>query len=65
MSLTVARELLIRLALMHPESAIVCADAAYAKNDLVAWAKKYPDLTIKTVRRPPNATGFIEPFRVR
>ena len=46
----VARELLFRLALMHPEIAIVWADSAYAKNGLIPWAKKYLDITIKTVR---------------
>lgn len=55
----VARELLFRLALLHPEIAIVWADSAYAKNQLVPWAKKYLDITIKTVRRPPGAKGFI------
>jgi transposase len=55
----VARELLFRLALMHPEIAIVWADSAYAKNDLIPWAKKYLDIIIKTVRRPPQAKGFI------
>lgn len=54
----VARELLFRLALMHPEIAIVWADSAYAKNGLVDWAKRYLDITIKTVRRPPDAKGF-------
>lgn len=52
-------ELLFRLALLHPEIAIVWADSAYARNDLVAWAKKYLDITIKTVRRPPDAKGFV------
>ncbi|MDH6221790.1 transposase [Streptomyces pseudovenezuelae] len=55
----VARELLFRLALMHPEIAIVWADSAYAKNDLIPWAKKYLDITIKTVRRPLQTKGFI------
>jgi transposase len=55
----VARELLFRLALMHPEIAIVWADSAYAKNGLIPWAKKYLDITVKTVRRPPQANGFI------
>lgn len=45
----VARELLFRLALMHPEIAIGWADSAYAKNGLIPWAKKYLDITVKTV----------------
>jgi transposase len=55
----VARELLFRLALLHPEIAIVRAASAYAKNGLVDWAKKYLDITIKTVRRPPDTKGFV------
>ncbi|CAM5259558.1 hypothetical protein GCM10010256_84680 [Streptomyces coeruleorubidus] len=55
----VARELLFRLALLHPEIAVVWADAAYAKNGLIEWAKKYPDITVKVVRRPPKTKGFI------
>ncbi|MGW6063060.1 transposase [Streptomyces sp. NPDC055189] len=37
-----ARELLIRLALMHPEIAIVWADSAYAKNGLVPLSASGP-----------------------
>lgn len=55
----VARELLFRLALLHSEIALVWADSAYAKSQLVPWAKKYLDITVKTVRRPPDAKGFI------
>jgi transposase len=55
----VARELLFRRALLHPEIAIVWADSAYAKNQLIPWAKKYLDITIKRVRRPPDAKGFV------
>lgn len=51
----VASELLFRRAFMHPEIAIVWADSAYAKNGLIAWAKKYLDITVKTVHRPPPA----------
>ncbi|WP_369386246.1 transposase [Streptomyces sp. CG1] len=52
-----AKELLFRLALTHPEISIVWADSAYA-GKLVVWAKKYLDITIKTVKRPKsyNAT---------
>lgn len=55
----IAREMLFRLAFLHPEIAIVWADSAYAKNDLIPWAKQYLDITIKTVRRSPNTKGFI------
>ncbi|WP_078600003.1 transposase [Streptomyces violens] len=34
------------------------ADSAYA-GKLMAWAKTYLDITIKTVRRPPGAKGFV------
>ena len=54
-----ARELLFRFALLQPGIAIVWADFGYAKNELVAPAKKYLDITIKTVRRPPDAKGFV------
>ncbi|HWU08981.1 MAG TPA: IS5 family transposase [Streptomyces sp.] len=53
-----AKELLLRLRLMHPEITIVWADSAYA-GKLVTWAKKYLSLTIKTVSRPKDASGFI------
>lgn len=53
-----AKELLLRLALTHPEVSIVWADSTYA-GKLVTWAKTYLDITIKTVRRPPAATGFV------
>ncbi len=41
---------------MHPEITIVWADRAYA---LITWAKKYLNLTIKTVSRPRDASGFV------
>lgn len=53
-----AKEVLFRLRLMHPEITIVWADSAYA-GELVKWAKKYLNLTIKTVRRPPDTSGFV------
>lgn len=53
-----AREVLFRLRLMHPEITIVWADSAYA-GQLVTWAKKYLDLTVKTVSRPKDAKGFV------
>ncbi|MEU7162430.1 transposase [Streptomyces chrestomyceticus] len=55
----VARDMLVRLALLHPEVAMVWADAAYAKNQPVPWAKRYLDITVKTVRRPPGIRGFV------
>jgi hypothetical protein len=55
--LSETEQLLFCLALMHPEIAIVWADSAYA-GKLVTWAKTYLDITVKTVRRPPDAKGF-------
>lgn len=46
-----AKEVLFRLRLMHPEITIVWADSGYA-GQLVTWAKKYLNLTLKTVSRP-------------
>jgi hypothetical protein len=57
-----AREVLFRLHLMHPEIATVRADSVYAGTP-VTWAKTQIDLTIKTVRRPPNTSGFVVPPR--
>ncbi|WP_431683421.1 transposase [Kitasatospora sp. KL5] len=54
----VAKEVLFRLRLMYPEITIVWADSAYA-GQLVTWAKKYPNLTVKTVSRPEDAVGFL------
>lgn len=55
----VAKELLFRLRrLMHPEITIIWADSAYA-GKLVTRAKKCLSLTIKTVSRPKDASGFI------
>ncbi|AEY85298.1 putative transposase [Streptomyces hygroscopicus subsp. jinggangensis 5008] len=53
-----AKEVLFRLRLMHPEITIVWADSAYA-GQLVTWAKRYLNLTIKTVSRPKDASGFV------
>lgn len=53
-----AKEVFFRLRLMHPEIMIVWADSAYA-GKLVAWAKRHLNLTIKTVSRPWEASGFI------
>ncbi|MFJ4188164.1 IS5 family transposase [Kitasatospora sp. NPDC089509] len=49
---------LFRLRLMHPEITIVWADSAYA-GQLVGWARKYLNLTVKTVSRPKDAKGFV------
>lgn len=53
-----AKEVLFRLRLMHPEITIVWADSAYA-GKLVTWAKKHLNLTIKTISRPKDTTGFV------
>ncbi|WP_143664991.1 transposase [Streptomyces sp. TLI_55] len=53
-----AREVLFRLRLMHPQITIVWADSIYA-GTLVAWAKSFLGLTIKTVSRPKTAKGFV------
>lgn len=53
-----AKEVLFRLWLMHPEITIVWADSAYA-GQLVTWAKTFLNLTIKTVSRPKDASGFV------
>lgn len=53
-----AREALFRLRLVHPEITIVWAGLAYA-GTLVAWAKSFLHLTIKTVSRPKDAKGFV------
>ncbi len=53
-----AREAFFRLRLMHPEITIVWADLAYA-GTLVAWARSFLHLTIKTMRRPKGAKGFV------
>jgi transposase len=52
------REVLFRLHLMYPEIANGWADSAYA-DTLAIRAKTYLDLTINTVRRPPDAKGFV------
>lgn len=53
-----AKEVLFRLRLMHPEITIVWADRAYV-GKLVTWAKRYLSLTIKSVSRPKDTTGFV------
>lgn len=53
-----AKEVLFRLRLMHPEITIVWADSGYA-GQLVTWARTHLDLTLKTVSRPKDASGFV------
>jgi transposase len=54
----VAREVLFRLRVTHPEITIVWADSAYA-GGLVDWARTFLNLTVKTVSRPKDAQGFV------
>lgn len=54
----VAKEILFRLRLTHPEITIVWADSAYA-GKLVTWAKRRLNLTIKPVSRPKDTSGFV------
>ncbi len=54
-----AKEVLFRLRLMHPEITIVWADSGYAGPKLGGWAKKYLNLTLKTVGRPKGVKGFV------
>ncbi len=53
-----AKEVLFRLRLTRPEITILWADRAYA-GKLVTWAKKHLNLTIKTVARPKDSSGFV------
>jgi transposase len=53
-----AREVLIRLRLLHPEITLLWADSAYS-GELVEWAKKNLRMTIKISKRPPGASGFV------
>ncbi len=57
-----AKEVLFRLRLMHREITIVRADRAYA-GKRVTWAKKHLNLTVKTVARPKDSSGFVLPPR--
>lgn len=49
---------LFRLRLMHPEITVVWADSAYA-GQLVDWAWDFLHLTVRTVSRPKDVTGFV------
>lgn len=53
-----AKEVLFRLRLMHPEISFVWADSACV-GQLVTWATTCLNLTIKTVSRPKDASGFV------
>jgi transposase len=53
-----ARDLLVRLRLLHPQLTLVWADSAYS-GTLVDWAKRVLRLTLKIVNRPPGQKGFI------
>ena len=53
-----AKEVLLRLRLMHPQITVVWADSIYG-GTLVDWAKSLLNLTIKTVSRPEGAKGFV------
>ncbi len=53
-----AKEVLFRLWLMRPEITIVWADSAYA-GQLVTSSKSLLGLTLKTVSRPKDASGFV------
>ncbi|RBQ16736.1 IS5 family transposase [Spongiactinospora rosea] len=54
----VARELLWRARLTHPEITLTWADGAYG-GELVTWARTFLALTIKVVSRPPGQRGFV------
>jgi transposase len=53
-----AKEVLLRVRLMHPQIAVVWADSIYG-GTLTDWAKSFLNLTIKTVSRPEGARGFV------
>jgi transposase len=54
----IARDLLWRARLTHPELTLAWADSAYG-GALVAWARDFLDLTIKIVSRPSGQSGFV------
>jgi transposase len=54
----IARDLLWRVRLTHPELTLTWADSAYS-GTLVGWARDFLDLTIKIVSRPPGQRGFV------
>lgn len=56
----VAKEILLRLRLMHPQLAVVWADSIYG-GTLVDWAKSFLNLTLKTVSRARRSEGLRSP----
>ena len=54
----IARDLLWRLRITHPELAIAWADTAYS-GILVDWAQAFLHLTIQVVPRAPGQVGFV------
>jgi transposase len=54
----VARDLLLRVRLLHPQLTLAWADSAYS-GDLVDWSKRRLRLTLKIVNRPPGQSGFV------
>ncbi|SEH00833.1 hypothetical protein SAMN05444920_11822 [Nonomuraea solani] len=54
----VARDLLLRLRLLHPQLTPTWADSAYS-GVLVDWSKRSLRLTLKIVNRPPGQSGFV------
>lgn len=53
-----AREVLFRLRLTHPEITIVWVVSVCA-GKLVTWEEEHLNLTIKTVSRPKNTSGWV------
>ncbi|TPQ17680.1 transposase [Streptomyces sporangiiformans] len=62
-----AKEILLRLRLMHPQIAVVWADSIYG-GTLVDWAKSFLNLTVKTVSGPEGRRSSLRgrpPDRLR
>ncbi|GHE51177.1 hypothetical protein GCM10017771_73300 [Streptomyces capitiformicae] len=53
-----AKEVFLRVRLMHPQIAVVWADSFYG-GTLADWAKSFLNLTIKTVSRPEGEKGCV------
>lgn len=54
----VARELLWRLRILHPELAVAWADSAYS-GVLVGWAHEFLGLTLNVVAKLPGQSKFV------
>ncbi|PZG21844.1 IS5/IS1182 family transposase IS4811 [Nonomuraea aridisoli] len=54
----VARDMLTRLRLLHPQITLVWADSAYG-GELVEWARTRLCLTLKIVSQPRDQPGFV------